>query len=202
MKGTSLVVSIILFVAIAALYVIHFTSGNGNEPVVAQQTSQKASGGLTIAYVKTDSLILNYDLAQDLHDDFSKKQEAYTSEYSSKRSAFEKEASQFQERLQRGGFLTEQRAVQERDKLVAKEQDIARLEQDLTSKLANIQAENNQKLLDSIINYLKKYNQDKKYDYILNAGDILIGDESCNITSEVLKALNEEYQISKSNASN
>jgi outer membrane protein len=196
MKGTSLVVTVILFLAIAVLYVLHFTgkgpsNGTGNE-------GEEVSGqsGLRIAYIKADSLIVNYDLAQALHDDFTKKQEAFTSEFGSKRSAFEREATEFQQRLQRGGFLTEQRAIQERDRLVNKEQEIARLDQELSTKLAELQQTNNQQLIDSLITFLKIYNADKKYDYILNATDVLIGPEAANITMEVLQQMNTRYQSS------
>ncbi|NLA41084.1 MAG: hypothetical protein GX874_06700, partial [Smithella sp.] len=47
---------------------------------------------------------------QALEDEFAKKQEAYNTEFGTKRQSFEKEAAAFQEKLQRGGFLTEQRA--------------------------------------------------------------------------------------------
>lgn len=191
-----MVVTVILFLAIAVLYVLHFTgkgpsNGTGNE-------GEEVSGqsGLRIAYIKADSLIVNYDLAQALHDDFTKKQEAFTSEFGSKRSAFEREATEFQQRLQRGGFLTEQRAIQERDRLVNKEQEIARLDQELSTKLAELQQTNNQQLIDSLITYLKIYNADKKYDYILNATDVLIGPEAANITMEVLQQMNSRYQSS------
>lgn len=191
-----MVVTVILFLAIAVLYVLHFTgkgpsNGTGNE-------GEEVSGqsGLRIAYIKADSLIVNYDLAQALHDDFTKKQEAFTSEFGSKRSAFEREATEFQQRLQRGGFLTEQRAIQERDRLVNKEQEIARLDQELSTKLAELQQTNNQQLIDSLITYLKIYNADKKYDYILNATDVLIGPEAANITMEVLQQMNTRYQSS------
>ena len=60
--------------------------------------------GLRIAYVKADSVVLNYKLSEDLHDDFTKKQEAYTSEYGTKRQAFEKEAASFQEKVLRTEF--------------------------------------------------------------------------------------------------
>ena len=195
MKGTSLIVSIVLFVAVAVLYVLHFT-GSGASPSASEE---KATGNadtgapLTIAYVKADSVILNYDLAQDLHDDFTKKQEAYTNEYGTKRQSFEKDAAAFQEKLQRGGFLTEQRAVQERDRLVGRQQEISKLDQELSTKLADIQTTNNQRILDSLMNYVEILNKQKKYDYILNAADILIGQDSHNLTAEVLKALNERY---------
>lgn len=198
MKGSSLIVSVVLFVAVAVLYVLHFTGGNSVSS--NQNSGSKASdstNGLRIAYVKADSVILNYELSQDLHDDFSKKQEAYTSEYGTKRQSFEKEAAAFQEKLQRGGFLTEQRAVQERDRLVGKEQEIMKLDQELSNKLADIQQTNNQKILDNLMDYLKKYNETAQYDYIFNGANVLIGDEAHNITAEVLEALNEEYKAQK-----
>jgi outer membrane protein len=94
--------------------------------------------------LKSDSLILNYDLSEVLHDEFMKRQNAYTQEYGAKRQTFEREAAEFQQKLQRGGFLTEQRAVQERDRLVGREQEILKLDQDLSTKLAEMQSTNNQ----------------------------------------------------------
>jgi len=195
MKGTSSIIGIVSLVAVAVLYILYFTGKN--EPVkeaVKQELAAEQSGeSLKIAYVKADSIILNYDLAQDLHDEFTKKQEAYNSEYGTKRETFEKEAAAFQEKLQRGGFLTEQRAIQERDRLVGKEQEIMQLDQELSAKLSEIQAANNEQILDSLLGYLEEYNQNKKYDYIFNGAEILIGNEANNLTAEVLKALNERY---------
>jgi len=198
MKGSSLIVSIILFVAVAVLYVLHFTGGSQESADPAIARSQSGSGnGLRIAFVKADSVILNYDLAQDLHDEFSKQQEAYTTEYGTKRQSFEKDAAAFQEKLQRGGFLTEQRAVQERDRLLGREQEIQKLDQELSAKLAEMQQTNNQQILDNLLDYLERYNEKANYDYIFNSADVLIGDEAHNITAEVLKALNEEYNSKK-----
>ena len=198
MKGTSLIVSIALTAAIVVLFILHFTGTGKNKSNVTGNQPDEGHGALRIAYVKADSLIVNYDLAQYLHDEFTKKQEAFTSEYSAKRSAFEREAAEFQQKVQRGGFLTEQRAVQERDRLVVKEQEITKLDQELSAKLAEIQQENQKQLIDSLINYLKVYNADMKYDYILNSADILIGPESKNITKEVLKKMNVRYQATNS----
>ena len=195
MKGTSLIVSAVLFVAVAVLYVLHFTGSSTSQSETKEKAIGKAGAGapLKIAYVKADSVILNYDLAQDLHDDFSKKQEAYTSEYGTKRQSFEKDAAAFQEKLQRGGFLTEQRAVQERDRLMGRQQEIQKLDQELSTKLAGIQSDNNQRILDSLLNYLEDYNKDRNYDYIFNGANVLIGDDASNITADVLKAMNERY---------
>ncbi len=198
MKGTSLIVSIVLFVAVAVLYVLHFVGEGSNEhDSVGEDVAVVNRGGLKIAYVKADSILLNYDLSQDLHDEFTKKQEAYTTEYGTKRQLFEKDAAAFQEKLQRGGFLSEQRAVQERDRLVGLEQEVLKMDQELSTKLSELQSENNKVLLDKLMDYIKELNTEKGYDYVFNASNILIGDEANNLTGHVLKVLNEKYAEEK-----
>ncbi|MDP2336511.1 MAG: OmpH family outer membrane protein [Bacteroidota bacterium] len=197
MKNTSLVLNIVLFVAVAGLYILHF-SGNKPKSSGANSANEDASSSdFTIAYIKVDSLVMNYDFALEMHDGFTRQQEAFTKEYTEKRSRFESQAASFQEKVQRGGFLTQERAMQERDRLMGEEQQISKLDQELSAKLAQMQADNNKQLLDSIMNYLKNYNKDKKYNYIFNAAEVLVGDESHNITKEALVGLNARYSKAK-----
>lgn len=198
MKNTSVVLIVVLFIAVAGIYILHFSGNklNGSGKVGANEDS--ASSELKIAYIKVDSLVVNYDFAQEMHDGFTEQQEAFTKEYGDKRSRFESQAAAFQEKFQRGGFLTQERAMQERDRLVGEEQQITKLDQELSSKLSQIQADNNKQLLDSLLNYLKIYNKDKKYSYILNAGEVLIGDETHNITKEVLVNMNARFSKARS----
>jgi len=189
MKNISLVLIAVLFVGVLGLYILHF-SGNKS---MSSDSSRNASSGLKIAYIKVDSLVVNYDFAQEMHDSFTKQQENYTKDYSEKRKRFESQAVAFQEKAQRGGFLSQDRMVQERDRLMNEEQQIGKLDQELSAKLAQMQADNNKQLLDSVMNYLKIFNKDKKYNYIFNAAEVLVGDESHNITKEILVGLNSRY---------
>ncbi len=193
MKNSSLILNLVLLVAVIVLFVLHFTSGPSAKQNGALVTGSPQLTDMKIAYVKVDSLIVNYDLAQALHDEFTKNQDAYTKEYATRRSKFEEQAAAFQEKVQRGGFLTEQRAVQERDRLVSEEQEIQKLDQELSSKLAEMQNANNNQLVDSLMAYLNRFNAEKKYAYIFNSSGILIGDEAHNITKEVLDAMNADY---------
>jgi len=74
------------------------------------------------------------------------------------------------------------------------EQEILRLDQDLSTKLGEMQNTNTQQVLDSLMSTLKQYNTNKNYDYILNASSILIGDEGDNITAQILKLMNDKYE--------
>ena len=188
-----MIVSIVLAVAVAVLYVLHFTGGVKSGKGSDSDRAVIERDGLKIAYVKADSVILNYKLAEFLHDDFTKKQETYSGEYTTKRKSFEKDAAAFQEKLQRGGFLSEDRAVQERNRLVGMEQEIMKMDQDLSARLGEMQNTNSKQVLDSLLSALKQFNADKNYDYILNGSSILIGAEGDNITADVLKRMNDKY---------
>ena len=196
MKNTSGVLFAVLFVAVAGIYILHF-AGKGKGASSKNDAGDGGTSGLKIAYIKVDSLAVNYDFAQEMHDNFLKQQEAFTKEYGEKRNRFESQAAAFQEKVQRGGFLSQDRALQERDRLVGEEQQITKLDQELSTKLAQIQADNNKQLLDSIMSYVKTYNKDKKYNYIFNSGEILVGDDAHNITKEILIGLNARYSRSR-----
>jgi outer membrane protein len=55
----------------------------------------------------------------------------------------------------------------------------------------------NETLIDTVTNFLKRYNKVYKFDYILGykmAGEILLANDTLDITSDVVKALNQEYK--------
>lgn len=195
MKKASLVINIVLAIAVVIIYVLHFSSDETTAEAVKEQTSsgQAQQSDLKIAYLKVDSLLANYDLAVELNEGFTKNQEDYSKEYSDRRTKFEEDATAFQEKLQSGGFLTQERAVQERDRLLSVEEEITNLEQELTAKLNELQSAHSQQLEDSIMSYLRIFNKDRQYAYILDGSNVIIGDEAHNITKEVLDALNTRY---------
>lgn len=189
----SIIVNIVLALAVAALYVIYFTGinkGRSSQPDVVAGANKP----LTIAYVKMDSMLFTYELAKKLNADFSEKKEAYRKEYTDKRIKFERDAAAFQEKVQRGGFLTEDRARQEQERLMGAQEEIKKLDYELTQKLSEMQGQINQQIVDSISSFLKSYNEVKKYDVILNSSSMLEGSAKYNITKEVTKGLNDRYR--------
>ncbi len=187
------IVNIVLAVAVAGLYIIYFTGNNKNKST--QTEMAKGTGkSLSIAYVKMDSMLYTYELAKKLNDEFSEKKEAFRKEYTDKRIKFERDAATFQEKVQRGGFLTEDRARQEQERLVGLQQEIQKLDNDLTQRLSDMQGQINQQIVDSISSYLKNYNETKKYDFIINSASMLEGSPQYNITKEITQGLNDRYR--------
>ena len=192
----SIIVNVILAVAVVGLYIVQFAGGKKDK--ADQSKSDQGSGKpLSIAYVKMDSMLYTYELAKKLNAEFTEKTESFRKEYTDKRIKFERDAAAFQEKVQRGGFLTEDRARQEQERLVGIQQEIQKLDIDLRQKLSDMQAQINQQIVDSISSYLKSYNAVKKYDIILNSASMLEGSDQYNITKEVTKGLNDRYMSLK-----
>ena len=191
----STIVNIVLALAVAGLYIIYFT-GNKKDKSTQVDTAKGAVKPLTIAYVKMDSMLYTYELAKKLNVEFSEKQEAFRKEYTDKRLKFERDAQTFQEKVQKGGFLTEERARQEQERLIGVDQEVKKLDGELSQKLSEMNAQIQQQIIDSISSYLKSYNGAKKYDIILNSSSMLEGTPQLNITKEVTKGLNDRYRSS------
>ena len=191
----STIVNIVLALAVAGLYIIYFT-GNKKDKLTQADMGKGANKPLSIAYVKMDSMLFTYELAKKLNAEFSEKKEAFRNEYTDKRIKFERDAASFQEKVQRGGFLTEERARQEQERLVGTQQEIQKLDVDLTQRLSEMQGQINQQIVDSISSFLKNYNEVKKYDIIINSASMLEGSPQYNITKEVTQGLNERYKSS------
>ncbi len=189
----STIVSVILGIAVALLYLLHFT---GNRSGMVQKGNDAAIGGksVAIAYVKMDSVLYTYELAKKLTANLQVNQESFKKEYSGKRIQFEKDAAAFREKVQKGGFLTEERAKLEQERLLGQQQEIERLDNELTQKLNEMQSQVNQQIIDSISSFLKSYNTDKKYDFILNSSSMLEGTTRYNITKDEAEGLNRRYK--------
>ena len=189
----STIVNIVLALAVAGLYIIYFT-GNKKDKSTQADTGKGNNKPLTIAYVKMDSMLFTYELAKKLNTEFASKREDYKKEYTEKRIKFDRDLASFQEKVQRGGFLTEDRARQEQERLGAVQQEIQKLDYDLTQKLSEMQEQIKQQIVDSISSFLKNYNETKRYDVILNSASMLEGSPQYNITKEVTQGLNDRYK--------
>jgi len=184
---------VVLGIAVAVLYLLHFF-GSGSGKVQKDNGNTGSSNSISIAYVKMDSVLFTYELAKKLTSNLQMNQESFKKEYSVKRIKFETDAASFQEKAQKGGFLTEERQKLEQDRLVGQQQEIQRLDYELTQKLNEMQGQINQQIIDSISSFLKSYNANKKFDIILNSASMLEGTPKFNITKDVADGLNKRYK--------
>lgn len=197
MKNTSLILNVVLFIGLGLLYFFHFSANKTESTTFANNASDTEAGTVKIAYVNVDSLMLNYGLAKELGEAITNKQSTMKSNLDKEMSGFEKDAQVFQDKVQKGIFLTQQRAEEAQQKLVMRQQELQNLEMEYAKILNYEQQTMNNRLLDSVNSTIKSLNSPEKYQVILAhsmASNILYGSEQLDITNEVLIELNKRYE--------
>lgn len=201
MKNLSIVLNAVLLVAVVVLFVLHFSGrscATSAEPTIGGSVKGEAT---KVVYINTDTLMSNYKLAQELNEVFLKKQEDRRTELNIKAKSLDQEANEFQRKLQNNGFISEARAVDARDQIMIKQQNLQRLQQEMSDKMMREQNELNKKLYDEVTAFLGKYNQEKNFDIVLTTtlgGNVLYAQPGFDITGVIVERLNAEYDSSQS----
>lgn len=197
----SLILNVVLLFAVAVLYYLHFSSSSPTSSPGSGSSS--APTGQQLVYINTDSLVLNYDYVSDLQKDLEERRANAEKQLALKQRQFQQEAESFQKRFS-AGLMTENEAKNTQSSLLQKEQTLRVEEQNLAAGLMETERKLNAQWLDSVISYLKDYNKNKNYQFILGyqkGGTILLSNDKLDITNEVLKGLNERYKVVKDNSS-
>ena len=180
--------------AIAAMMV----SCNNQSPKMDEQPAATNGEGMKIAYVEVDSLMTQYNFAKDYSVTLQKKSNNARNTLNQTGSALQAAMANFQQKLNNNGFQSREQAASQQAAIQRQQNDLQELQARLENELASETAKFNEALRDSLQNFLKAYNQTKKYDLILSkAGDnILMGDKKFDITQDVINGLNKRYKPS------
>ena len=180
--------------AIAAMMV----SCNNQSPKMDDQPAATSSEGLKIAYVEVDSLMTQYTFAKDYSVTLQKKSNNARNTLNQKGNALQAAAANFQQKLNNNGFQSREQAASQQAAIERQQRDLQELQARLENELASETAKFNEALRDSLQNFLKVYNKDKKFDLILaKSGDnILIADKKLDVTQDVINGLNKRYKPS------
>ena len=189
----------ILAVVVAAVMFASSCNTNQSAPAAqAVQTGETAAAG-SIVYIQMDSLVNQYDMFNDLRSEFEAKIEAIQEDLRKKGNAFEKSATDFQNKLNKG-LLTRSQAETQQQALMQREQDLRNLTGQKQMEMQEEEAVMLRKVMDAIQTYLNKYNETHNYALILQSSasnPVIVGNPSLDITNDVLKGLNAEYIQSK-----
>ena len=192
------VIEAVLVVAVVILFVFQFSDNKKPVDTVVPESESMSKSAVTMAYIDIDSLMTNYTYSVDLNEQLMKKSENTRATLTVKARKLEADAQDFQRKAQTGSFLSEERMMSERDRIMKSEEDYRTLEQKLAHEFTEEQIRISEELRNTIVANLREYNKDKKYLIIHGKmnDNILYGDESCNITAEVISFLNMKYAAS------
>lgn len=200
MKKLSLWLNIVLVIAVAGIYFLHFTGNKSIKSEISEEgTEQVIDRDYAIAYVNIDSLVSNYNLFIDKRDELTQKRNESEAELQLKSKNFESEVRDFQDKVSKG-LITRAKAQLLQQELGQKEQELYATRDNLAMQLAEEEQVMYRQILNEIMEYLNEYNKEYNYRYIFSnsfGGQLLYTDKSLDITQDVLNGLNQKHQESK-----
>jgi outer membrane protein len=198
MKQISTLLSVLALAGVAVLFYLHFSDKKRSRAHISSvETKAEQKGDFRIAYFDIDSLQEKYVYFKDVSGEVRTKEANITSQLNALQDTYQRRLKQLQEK---GPTMTQaegeaaQREVAEMQQKYQQRQ--ISLEQDL--KKQQIDLMNNVRT--RIENYLKEYNKEKGYAFILSyePGFMLYYRDSVyDITNDVISGLNAQYEAQK-----
>ncbi len=198
MKNLPLILSSIACLGVAVLLFLNFSKGAAT-PAANVAADAVSAGGIPAAYINSDSLMTNYKLLDEMGKALQDKEMSAEKQLQSRGAKLEEEMGSFQRRAQ-AGLLSNNEMKAGQETLGQKREELMAYQKQLSDGLLEEKKIVNKRLYDSLMSYLKEYNKDGKFKYIFNysqGGVFFMADDKLDITSEVVKGMNERYEKNK-----
>ena len=200
-KNLPLILSICsLVAAIAALVCVFVLPADTTPAAEVEQSEQSVSTGTV--YFNLDQVLSRYDMSIKLQADFEKKASGVDQELTRRRTKLENEDKDLADKLNKG-LMTRSTAEVKYNELQKKVADFQQYGQQKQAELAEEQQVILNNIANSVMEYVQKYNAQKGYDLVLATQGALLstpvvtGNAALDITEEIIKGLNEEYNSKK-----
>jgi len=155
-------------------------------------------GKESIVYINQDTLLSKYDYAKDVNKSIQDKGKAAQTDVQSRGQAFQREYADYQKTV--NTMPADQRQTTEQ-RLQREQQDLQSYQQNAAAQFQNEQSTQAGKVYDKIADFAKVYAKEKGYKLVLMYSKanptILYGDQSLDVTADVVKRLNDAYAKDK-----
>ena len=194
MKNLSLILNAVLLVAVIILFYLHFSS---SKPAASASNGTSSLGDSKIAYIRSDSVLKNYDYLKVQREALEAKTKKMDQDYRNRAIGLQNEIQAYQRNVS-SMTLGQVRATEE--DLGKKQQNLQMYQQSLSQQLMEEEAKLNKELYDRITVFLKKYGAEKGLQVVLKldpTSDVLYAVDGLDISQEVTDGLNAEYKNEK-----
>jgi outer membrane protein len=197
-KNLSLILNVVLLIAVAVLFYLHFAGGREVASVDGRTVAAGTPRAKTvIAYINSDSLLSNYEFFKDIEQQLQQVEQKYNSEYTNRARGLESEIQTFQQTAQN---MTMGQAKAREEELMRKQNNLMQYQQNLSQRLMQEQAKFQDSLYAEVRDYVKAYGEQNNLDVVLTyqkGSGVIYASDSLNITQDVIAGLNERYKQTK-----
>lgn len=186
----------VLLLGLIGIYVLHFTSSPKSKVNADATEPLQKEGGLTVAYIDSDTLLAKYQYAIDLQKELENYRDQQEKYYQQQVTQFQ---ADYQNYLQTGSTMTLSQQQAKEEELQKRMTKMQTLEQELMAKVTERQLDENTKLLNAIFAFVREYNAaNQQFDIILRKTFVdsptMYLNPGMDITQEIVDGLNEEYK--------
>lgn len=207
MKNLSIVFNIVLLALIGILFWLHFSLKNSCNNDGSTTTSVSTNAGKTrilrIAHVNVDTLNAKYQLMLDFKREIESRQNSIQNDYDAKAKVLQDEYVRYQQSVQ-AGTISQNDAQKMQKDLQGKKDALDEIQRRHDDLLKEAQDRNNT-ILDIVHKYVANYNKKMHFDYIFayakSGSNMLLANDSLDVTKDVLAGLNMQYKDSLQKAS-
>jgi outer membrane protein len=201
MKNFLLPLNIILALAVAVLFYLHFNNKSASVNTKTDKVTSDSAAiqrELKIAYVDLDSIQENYNYYKEKMDEFERKKESADRDLNNAFQKIENERIAF---VQKGNAITQVEAENFQREYTRKMQNLENQKKTLENNIQSEGVKTMEELKKKINEFLTEYNKEKGYSYIFSYSStiniLFYKDTALNITNEVVSGLNEAYNKTK-----
>jgi outer membrane protein len=200
MNKVLLGVNVILLVAVGYLLYVHFSPGKKTTLSGHADSKSNATGdsSFKIAYFEIDSIDANFELVKDIRNEISKKQMSINLELDRLDKSYRDKYNTYQGQA---SSMTQTQSEQATNDLLTTQEKMKNRKQELDKDYNDFVTRRMQEVKTKIEEFLKDYNKEKGYSYIISyePGLFYYKDTVYNITNDVVKGLNALYGKNKKN---
>lgn len=149
------------------------------------------SDGIRIAWVNMDSLLKGYDYYFAMQREMEALTAQAEKELTTKGQQLQKRDEKLRNDVEKG-LVTRSEAQQQAQELAQDQTRYLQLQESRRQQLAEEEQVRLRRVQDAIDTYIRKYNQEHGYHYILSVG-LLYADPALSVTQDVLRGLNADY---------
>ncbi len=197
MKNLSLVLNFVLLAAVAHLYYLNFSKKSAPSVEKIEAPAGIQQTGVRIAYVNADTLDSKYEWLKDQKTVIEKRIKSASNNLVAERDKLAREMAAFQKKAE-SGTIPPAQLEPEYNELMERQQKLGEKADRLDAQLADDQRKAYNELMSNVEAKLKTIQSQIGYDYIFSytkgAGQILLANDSLDITHQVLQLLNAKEE--------
>jgi outer membrane protein len=200
-KSTHQILYIILFVLLSILYFIQFSNSGNTENIPSPEKELSIQspneGSVNIAFVNSDTVSKYYEFAKKIQKTLTTKRSEAEGQIKSKYFAYESLVQEFEKA---SPIMGDREKMEKAQKIRLLEQEIMQVEQQLSEQVSREELELTQSYIVKTNDYMQEIGKTLGYDYVMSyrvGGAMLYANERHDITTEIIKLLNERYESSK-----